>query len=69
MPATERDVYDATALAAELIHYLSDQAALAVDEQTAAAKALDFFDERAPRAAWPEDWREHAHINLLDLAG
>jgi hypothetical protein len=68
MTPKQRSVYEMTAALYELIPYLERHGVLAVDEETAAAKARDFFDEMAPHYGWPEDWREHAHVDYLSLA-
>lgn len=66
MTQVQQQVYDATASAATLLTQLDGRGALAVSFRAAAAMALDAYDEMAAQGAWPDDWREYAHIELLD---
>jgi hypothetical protein len=68
MTPAQRQVYTVTAGAAQLLHHLDEQGALAVPAREAAASAVRFYDDLAETGGWPNDWREMAHVDLLDLA-
>jgi hypothetical protein len=68
MASSQRVVYDATAAAAMLITHLHQEGALTITEQAAAAKSIQLYDNLSERGFWPEDWREYAHVELIDLA-
>jgi len=68
MTPSQRQVYSATAASAMLIDHLRKEGALAVSGQLAAVKAVALYDEFGAGGMWPTNWRDYAHVDLLDLA-
>lgn len=67
MTPAQQTVYDATAATAMLLSHLDQDGALTISLGKAAAKAIALYDNLAASGYWPADWRDHAHVNLLDI--
>lgn len=67
MTPEQRSVYNTTGAMFELINALEQRGVL-TDEQHAARVAIDILDQHRKTMGWPEDWRHHAHMYLIDAA-
>jgi hypothetical protein len=68
MSSSERSLYNATGLLRDLLPHLEQQGVFAVPVSDVAKRVEAYFDEMGKHYGWPEDWRQHAHVDFLDLA-